>query len=584
MLVLHSSSTCDVCLDSYGEDKVPHTISCGHSFCLRCLQLLTRQCCPLCRKPFVPEEVRRLHTGKASRSATPPPSDPALAAEAASRAQRLLRRITRIVLEGATSEDLQDAIGETHSWLLTQPESAHPDLRSAYLLLYKYTALQRKAEEKKNALSNLENTCDDLREQLQAQAQDAENRLQELDKLRNEELEAARIMKESLHERYDKLDKEWCGKFEVCLSECRRLHKELEDLKQAQYNPLPHPPRAAEARYFYLKTTSSHHEPVIVVKGDGLDTLESVKVQITGKDDAFRLSPVPPTLAIPALPTAFRPLTDDVDDRDIDEVPARRQCDNSSLRAPQPIPIKSSIQRMASNASLLSRHDDPMGRSIPHGSVDVHMASCSSSPSVTTMHAAARDRLKDGISGSPAVVSESALGLRSAGSRRPSIGSQTSSFDQEEQGLRWRAQLRELLNDPSPSPARPEARDLKQSLTFDSPSCAPEMTPAPVIPPLPTSTASACLARSSTISRASTAAMAAERARAAAMNNGSPTSPSTPSSKNRDAAQPLSPGSQPPYSRPAYTRMESSESLRSKTSATTTSGLTWSLRMHEQRA
>lgn len=256
-------------------------------------------------------------------------------------------------------------------------------------------------------------------------------------------------------------------------------------MKQAQYNPLPHPPRAAEARYFYLKTTSSHHEPVIVVKGDGLDTLESVKVQITGKDDAFRLSPVPPTLAIPALPTAFRPLTDDVDDRDIDEVPARRQCDNSSLRAPQPIPIKSSIQRMASNASLLSRHDDPMGRSIPHGSVDVHMASCSSSPSVTTMHAAARDRLKDGISGSPAVVSESALGLRSAGSRRPSIGSQTSSFDQEEQGLRWRAQLRELLNDPSPSPARPEARDLKQSLTFDSPSCAPEMTPAPVIPPLP---------------------------------------------------------------------------------------------------
>lgn len=182
------------------------------------------------------------------------------------------------------------------------------------------------------------------------------------------------------------------------------------------------------------------------------------------------------------------------------------------------------------------------------------------------------------------LVSESALGLRSAGSRRPSIGSQTSSFDQEEQGLRWRAQLRELLNDPSPSPARPEARDLKQSLTFDSPSCAPEMTPAPVIPPLPTSTASACLARSSTISRASTAAMAAERARAAAMNNGSPTSPSTPSSKNRDAAQPLSPGSQPPYSRPAYTRMESSESLRSKTSATTTSGLTWSLRMHEQRA
>jgi hypothetical protein len=35
MLVVHSASTCDVCLDGYSSSKSPpHSITCGHVFCL----------------------------------------------------------------------------------------------------------------------------------------------------------------------------------------------------------------------------------------------------------------------------------------------------------------------------------------------------------------------------------------------------------------------------------------------------------------------------------------------------------------------------------------------------------------------
>lgn len=39
MLVVHPASTCDVCLDGYTADSenVPHSITCGHVFCLRCV-------------------------------------------------------------------------------------------------------------------------------------------------------------------------------------------------------------------------------------------------------------------------------------------------------------------------------------------------------------------------------------------------------------------------------------------------------------------------------------------------------------------------------------------------------------------
>ncbi|KZT03708.1 uncharacterized protein LAESUDRAFT_659264 [Laetiporus sulphureus 93-53] len=71
MLVLQPSSACDVCMETYDNERDPHLISCGHTFCLSCLELLIPQRCPLCRRDFDPDQVRRLYVSEDDRSATP---------------------------------------------------------------------------------------------------------------------------------------------------------------------------------------------------------------------------------------------------------------------------------------------------------------------------------------------------------------------------------------------------------------------------------------------------------------------------------------------------------------------------------
>ncbi|KAL6303766.1 hypothetical protein BKA93DRAFT_734429 [Sparassis latifolia] len=120
MLVLHPSSTCDVCLEGYGGRSFPNVISCGHSFCLRCLQSLTRQCCPLCRKAFAVSDVRRLHVDRAN-SSSPLSPDSLDVTEESSQCRRFQDRITRIVFEGADNTDIDLFSKEADRWLRTQP-------------------------------------------------------------------------------------------------------------------------------------------------------------------------------------------------------------------------------------------------------------------------------------------------------------------------------------------------------------------------------------------------------------------------------------------------------------------------------
>jgi len=64
-LILHHSSSCDVCLDTYMSsdlNKQPHAIACGHIFCFQCLREL--ETCPLCRKQFHANKAKRLHVGR----------------------------------------------------------------------------------------------------------------------------------------------------------------------------------------------------------------------------------------------------------------------------------------------------------------------------------------------------------------------------------------------------------------------------------------------------------------------------------------------------------------------------------------
>ncbi|EDR10169.1 uncharacterized protein LACBIDRAFT_318269 [Laccaria bicolor S238N-H82] len=64
MLLIHPSSCCDVCLESYNWDittQMPHVIPCGHIFCKICLESMTSPNCPLCRKAFSHNGIVKLH-------------------------------------------------------------------------------------------------------------------------------------------------------------------------------------------------------------------------------------------------------------------------------------------------------------------------------------------------------------------------------------------------------------------------------------------------------------------------------------------------------------------------------------------
>ncbi|KAF8213256.1 hypothetical protein K438DRAFT_1564854 [Mycena galopus ATCC 62051] len=106
-LVLHESSTCDVCLNEYTwqtPDDAPHAIPCGHIFCRSCLLSIQPPNCPLCRKAFYSDRVKKLHV-------EPPESDAA---------RDLLHRLA-LAFDADTDE--QTLISEDlNTWLEGRPE------------------------------------------------------------------------------------------------------------------------------------------------------------------------------------------------------------------------------------------------------------------------------------------------------------------------------------------------------------------------------------------------------------------------------------------------------------------------------
>ena len=101
-------------------------IGCLCSSLPRCLRSLTRQNCPLCRRPFDYDDVRKLHIDRCSRPNSPiRPSTPGTPDscfdEFSSEARDLHNRITRIVFDGAKSTEVEDVLTQTKRWLDIQP-------------------------------------------------------------------------------------------------------------------------------------------------------------------------------------------------------------------------------------------------------------------------------------------------------------------------------------------------------------------------------------------------------------------------------------------------------------------------------
>ncbi|OJT07075.1 hypothetical protein TRAPUB_2107 [Trametes pubescens] len=407
--------------------------------------------------------MRKVHVDKATLPpATPQSYPPDL--ESADRARQFQTQLTRMIRGGATASDLHDVQSELKPWLSTQGADDHADLRATYTLLYRLL-------KGKQDLAEVEHHCADLKAQIEAERLVAAAKYEELEKRSFEERELLLNAEKALNEENARLrDEVEDLKF--------RLSDELKELKG---NPLPPLPRSIEARHFYLHDLGGAKGDPIAILKDSPDSANAVKVQLIGsKDSFFQLSPVPHTM--PDLPSGlmtFQPLTDDIDEAADDD----RSMRSSRLSAPRAIPIQSKSPSYRSQPHPTA-DPDAMAISVPRSTMDVHMASVSSSPNVSTMHYSSRP--VEFVSNSVGRVPENALGLRTVDPVRMSPTTINPEVREQQERRERLAQLKEVLNDPVPSPRSSLSRKPTLSDASDrSRSVAPSglsstRTPSPV--------------------------------------------------------------------------------------------------------
>ncbi|KAG0702641.1 hypothetical protein DFH29DRAFT_491900 [Suillus ampliporus] len=244
MLVVHPASCCDVCLDPYSISSElansPHAIACGHIFCLTCLRSLSPSACPLCRKPFQSDRIKKLHL------ANPPELDNAEQDAINTHATLLLQHVALVSGEETPEADVVEVVTEVQEWLQSQPDdpNSHMPLRAAVSSLQRYKALQDQSEREKVEYRR-------LRHQLRNSKRTADH-----------DSKTSRAVEESLLFRIQEIEKEHA-------LELSQLQTQLESLgnPQPRYrntsNPLPPPPEPLPVDRF----------PTFAMPGGGLDHL-----------------------------------------------------------------------------------------------------------------------------------------------------------------------------------------------------------------------------------------------------------------------------------------------------------------------
>lgn len=133
MLIVHPTSTCDVCLEPYSwtnTSSTPHAIACGHVFCLQyvlkfsllyvtCNEVCISRCllsthpsnCPLCRKAYIPERVKKLHVD---------PHSETMEDDVLFQINRRLRRLALTSGENTPEGEAMDVIREVNGWLASR--------------------------------------------------------------------------------------------------------------------------------------------------------------------------------------------------------------------------------------------------------------------------------------------------------------------------------------------------------------------------------------------------------------------------------------------------------------------------------
>lgn len=338
----------------------PHSISCGHVFCQKCLDHLLRHICPLCRTRFSPQDVRRLHIDMQSptittasieevpenpESSSPPPDDEARA---------LQNDIARVVKEGAKLPELRRVIEKCRIYYKSQSADQQNPVKVSALLLWNLAESQRhlaemrkdKAAEvektrvveialeemRQDKVAEAERTCEakialeEVRSRLTAEIVNLQVKYEELQRIRQDEKDTALAVEKSLREHYDELNAYWRSKFEATMRENKVLREELMRARIA-FNPLPDFQRPVEVRY--LHATEPKH-PEKLIEDDPLNIKARAKAKAKAKaieEEEFHLSPLAQVIGTwPSAIQSFRAL---VDEDEIDDL--KKTCSKKEL-------------------------------------------------------------------------------------------------------------------------------------------------------------------------------------------------------------------------------------------------------------
>ncbi|OJA11956.1 hypothetical protein AZE42_08064 [Rhizopogon vesiculosus] len=205
MLVVHPASRCDVCLDPYAISSepasFPHAITCGHIFCLTCLLSLSPSACPLCRKFFQPDHIKKLHVANSSELDSEQDATNA-------RSNLLLRRVALVSGEDTPEADVVQVLTEVQEWLRSQPRDSNSvslfHICQALLhhisTLQRYKALQDHNEHAKAEYIRLRYQLRDVKQNARAVKESLLSRIQQIESGHAKELEDLHAQLEALLE------------------------------------------------------------------------------------------------------------------------------------------------------------------------------------------------------------------------------------------------------------------------------------------------------------------------------------------------------------------------------------------------
>ncbi|KAI0929401.1 hypothetical protein AcV7_005265 [Taiwanofungus camphoratus] len=245
---------------------------------IRCLRSLSPSNCPLCRKAFQPDRIKKLHVDRWSAGSE---QDVSVGAEES----ELLQRVAFFFGENSPDEDVNAVMEEAHQWLITHSDNvmAHRTLRSAVAALHRYKALQQESRTDKEVIDGLHR---EHRRKMHIKQQD---------------LDTAHTIEKNLLSQMEKMEDDYRAKLSLLEFDLATLRAEHARPRPEYHrssrssNPLPQPPRpiANERLTSFARpyTSMSNHSlpkvPEALPNSNGNSVMARASTELTASSNAL---------------------------------------------------------------------------------------------------------------------------------------------------------------------------------------------------------------------------------------------------------------------------------------------------------